>query len=269
MKKYASNLLAISLALVGIYFLWHFVRQPVCHTDATTGEQITKSALTNLGDKIVIGTNAEYPPFSFLRDGTIVGFDIDVAQEVVKRLGKQAELLDMPFDMLLPYLQLGNVHIIAAGISPKPSRAKHVLFTKPYLENDPLLVITPVNTPKITSVDDLSGKIVVVNDGYTADSYISERKDVTVQRLATPAEAFLALSSGRAYAYVAATSSVQRFLATHPKEHNTFTIDDTADAYSLVISPVHPELLPLVQEALDAMTADGTLDALKKTWGLA
>lgn len=269
MKKYASNLLAISLALVSIYFLWHFVRQPVCHPDTIIDAQTTKSGLTKLGDTIVIGTNAEYPPFSFLRDGKIVGFDIDVAQEVVKRLGKKAELLDMPFDMLLPYLQLGNVHIIAAGISPKPSRAKHVLFSKPYLENDPLLVITSANTPKITSVDDLAGKVVVVNDGYTADSYISERKDVTVQRLSTPAEAFLALSSGRAYAYVAATSSVQRFFATHAQKYNTFTLVDTSDAYTLVISPVHPELLPLVQEALDAMTADGTLDALKKTWGLA
>ncbi len=268
MKKYASNLLFITLAFIIIYLFWHFVRQPSCPADLPNGRR-GQTGTAELSDTIVVGTNAEYQPFSFLRDGAIVGFDIDVAKEVVKRLGKKIEIIDMPFDMLLPYLQMGTVQIIAAGISPKPSRAKHVLFTKPYFENDPLLVITPKKDAPITALDQLDGKTVVVNDGYTADSYMSERKNVHIQRLATPAQAFLALSSGRADAYVAATSSVQRFLATHADEFNTYIIGDTSDAYALVISPEHATLLQPIQDALDAMLNDGTLNALKKTWGLA
>ncbi|MBS1987123.1 amino acid ABC transporter substrate-binding protein [Candidatus Dependentiae bacterium] len=268
MKKYVSNLFSITLAFVIIYLFWNFVRQPSCPAHMADGQR-SKTGTTELSDTIIVGTNAEYQPFSFLRDGTIVGFDIDVAKEVVKRLGKNIEIIDMPFDMLLPCLQMGTVQIIAAGISPKPSRAKHVLFTKPYFENDPLLVITPKKDAPITTLDQLDGKTVVVNDGYTADSYMSERKNVRIQRLATPAQALLALSSGRADAYVAATSSVQRFLATHPDEYNTYTIGDTSDTYALVISPEHAALLQPIQDALDGMLKDGSIDALKKTWGLA
>lgn len=254
MKKYASLFLYIILILCGAYALW-------CFTCCTSCKKL-------VGDTLIIGTNAEYPPFSFIRHGEIVGFDIAVATEVAKRLGKKIILIDMPFDMLLPYIQLGEIHGIAAGISPKPSRARHVFFTKPYLENDPLLVITPVTQKRITSIDDLAGKVVVVNDGYTADSYMSQRAHVIIQRLSTPAEALLALKSERADAYVAATSSVQRFLDTHASEYNTYTLEDSSDAYALVISLVYPELVPLVQNALDGMSADGTLDALKKIWGL-
>jgi polar amino acid transport system substrate-binding protein len=252
MKQYAVLCLYICLIFAGAYILWRLLYCTACQP---------------IGDTIIIGTNAEYPPFSFLQNNSIVGFDIDVATEVAQRLGKKVELIDMPFDMLLPSIQLGRIHIIAAGISPKPTRAKHVLFSKPYLENDPLIIVSLIQKP-ITTVAALAGKTVVVNDGYTADSYISSQPTIIVQRLATPAEALLALQAGRADAYVAAHSSIQRFLKTHRHEYATHPIPDTSDAYALVISPQYPELLPLVQHALNGMQRDGTLDALKQKWGL-
>lgn len=226
------------------------------------------SAVPPVDDVLIVGTNAEYFPFSFLEQGVPVGFDIDIAREVCTRLGKKMHLVDMPFDMLLPKIQLGDIHIIAAAMSPKPERAKHVLFTQPYLQGDPLLIITPIANQNIDTVSDLAGKTVVVNDGYTSDAYISGMKDVVVQRLATPAEAFLALKSGRAQAYVAAQSSVERFLNMHPDAYRTIVINDVTDAYALVISPLYPELAAPIQQALDAMTTDGTLETLKLKWKL-
>ncbi len=248
-----TNLVFLCTLACATVYIWHRTQSP-CSAQA-------------LKDTIIIGTNAEYPPYSFIQNGIPVGFDIDIAHEVVRRLGKKERIVDMPFDMLLPQIQLGDIHMIAAGISPKPTRARHVHFTKPYLENDPLLIITPATQQPLSSVDDLADKTVVVNDGYTSDAYMSTRKTNALIRLATPAEAFLALRSGRADAYVAAHSSVQRFLEKYPNAYHTVEIKDVTDAYALVISPVYPELVVAVQEALDAMERDGTLAALKKTWG--
>src|SRR5580704_2849514 len=87
---------------------------------------------------LLVGTNAEFAPYSFIDNGQIVGFDIDVAQEVAQRLGKTITFKDMPFESLLPELQLGRIEIIAAGITPTQERAQKVLFTKPYVEGDKL-----------------------------------------------------------------------------------------------------------------------------------
>jgi len=81
---------------------------------------------------LIIGTNAEYAPFTFIKDGNIVGFDIDVITEVAKRLAKQLVIKDLSFDVLIPDLQLGNLQVVAAGLTPTEERKKRVLFSKTY-----------------------------------------------------------------------------------------------------------------------------------------
>jgi ABC-type amino acid transport substrate-binding protein len=87
-------------------------------------------------DTIIVGTNTELPPFSFKKDDKVVGFDIDVITEAVKRLNKKIVLKDMPFDELIPEIQIGNIHVIAAGMTPTPEREQRTLFTQPHLSND-------------------------------------------------------------------------------------------------------------------------------------
>ncbi len=216
---------------------------------------------------IIVGTNAEYPPFTFMDNNTIVGFDIDIAREVCRRLGKTMELKDMSFDALIPKIQLGQLHMIAAGMTATPERAQQVLFTKPYLTGDPLLIIALAKNSSVKSVNDLHGKEVVVNEGYTADFYMSSLEGPIIKRLPGPADAFLALQSERAYAFVAAQSTVQPFLEQYGKEQfQIVPIEGSSDNYSLVISKYHSNLLLHVQRVLDEMTEDGTLENLKKKW---
>lgn len=253
MEKIISRtpLILISLLIASMAFIWITKKKPAQTYDKT---------------KIVVGTNAEYPPFSFVKNDTIVGFDIDIAQEVCKRLNKKMILVDMPFDALLPKIQLGNIQLVAAGMTITPERAKRVIFTKPYLVNDPLLIISLTNNP-ITSLADLNGKDVVVNDGYTADNFMSQQKGPLLHRLSTPAEALLALRSGRAHAYVTARSTIKPFFDQYgAQEFHVTTLPDISDSYSLIISPQYPELLSPIQDALDEMERDGTLALFKTKW---
>ncbi len=220
-------------------------------------------------DTIIVGTNAEYPPFAFIQDDTVVGFDIDIVQEVVKRLGKEIEIQNMSFDALLPALQLGSIHILAAGMSPTEEREKRFFFTKPHLTADPLIIVTRKDGPAVKNVDDLKNKDVVVNEGFTADLYVSEIQDVNIMRLANVSGAFLALTSKRADAFVVAKSAAQPFFDRRGTDNFVTTvIPGTQEQYALAISKKYEELLPQVQQALDAMKQDGTLTKLKKKWNL-
>lgn len=246
--------LIISL-LISFILVWRLAHKPTSNSPQTE-------------NVLIVGTNAEYAPFSFMRDKIITGFDIDLIYEVGKRLNKTIELKDMPFDSLIHALQVGSIQVIASGITPTPERAQRILFTKPYLTGDQLLIVSKAEKP-IKTIKELTDKKVVVNEGFTADYYMSNIKGPELIKLATAIESFMTLDSGRVDALVAARNTVNTFLE-HYGTQKFFVapIPDTTDEYALAISKKYPELLEPIQKALDQITADGTLDALKKKWGL-
>ncbi len=220
---------------------------------------------------IIVGTNAEFQPFTFKKNGEIVGFDIDIIHEVSKRLGKVVQIKDMPFDALIPEIQLGNIHVIAAGMTPTDERAKRVLFTKPHLDSDPLVIITLANTQKIKGVDDLVGKNIVVNEGYTSDIYMSTIAGINIIRLSSAmvSDGLLALQSSRAFAFVTARTTVMPYFKQYgTSEFNMVPIEGTEEKDALVISKHYPTLHKQIQQVLDTMESDGTLDTIKEKWNL-
>lgn len=219
-------------------------------------------------DRLLVGTNAEFPPFSSIENGKIVGFDIDIATNVAERLGKKIEFKDMPFDALIPDAVLGHVDFVAAGMSYTDERAKRVLFTKPYLSGDPLVILTTTAPNGLLTVEDLIGKTVAVNEGYTADTFLSSKEGITLVRLPTTADAFLALKSKRVYAFVTAKSTYETFLKMQPNQFHSYPIIGTSETCAIVVPKSKPELLVEIQSALDAMEKDGTIDKLKAKWGL-
>ncbi len=222
-------------------------------------------------DTVIVGTNAEFQPFSFKEDDDITGFDIDVITEALKRLNKKMVIKDMPFDALIPEIQLGNIHVIAAGITPTPERAQRALFTKPHLASGNPLVIISLPTLPIANIDDLAGKTVVVNEGYVADSYMSEQPGIHLIRLSSAAvsDGMLALESHRADAFVTALHSIQPYFAKHDQNNFVITpIPATEETSAFAVSKHYPELRDYIQITLDRMKEDGTLDALKKKWNL-
>lgn len=228
-------------------------------------------------DAIIVGTNAEFQPFSFKEDDTITGFDIDVITQALKRLNKEMVLKDMPFDALIPEIQLGNIHIIAAGITPTQERAQRALFTRPHLTGNPLVIIS-LNTLRqaqgeqgITTLDDLAGKTIVVNEGYVADSYMSDQPGVNVLRLSSPAvsDGILALESGRADAFVTALHPMKPYFKKYDRSNFSIKpITGTEESSAFAVSKHYPELRDYIQVTLDRMQEDGTLDSLKRKWNL-
>lgn len=250
MKRMISTLL---LALIAFSFLFWYHR-------TTQYRPLIKT--------LIVGTSTDFPPFSFRdKENTIVGFDIDVAREVAKRLNLDINLQDKPFGSLVPQIELGHIHMIAAGMTPTAERAERVTFTKPYLSGNPLLVVTKSTTPPLTGLDDLKDKDVIVNTGYTADNYMSNFPDITIIRLAKVADALSALEQGKGFAFVTASFSLKPYIKEGADRFNYLRLQETDEQSALAISKKLPqEFAARVQQALDAMEADGTLDALKNKW---
>lgn len=248
--KTSSVLLAACIALgAAIYFM----KQPA--------QQLPD-------DIIIIGTNSDYPPFSFKEGDDIVGFDIDLATAVLDRLNKPYFIKNMSFDALITDMQLGNIHLIASGMTPTPERAQKMFFTTPHLVNDPLLIISTPDNP-IDTLEQLQGHRAVVNSGFTADLFISDMPGIEIIRLATPIEAFMELEAHHADAFVAAQSSVQGYLKHHGADrYRIATIPSAADSYALAIGKKHPQLYEQIEAVIREMHEDGSLDALKKKWNL-
>ena len=221
---------------------------------------------------LLIGTNAEFPPFCFREGNEIVGFDIEVAQEVSSLLGRQAIFRDMPFETLIPDLSLEQIDLIAAGMTPTAERAKRVAFTRPYLVGDPLvLLVLQKNQEWLTKgLDALDDKKIVVNEGYTADLYLSQNPKRDLIRLASPADAFLAVKMGRADAFVTAHSTLHQFLETQTNNQFAYApiLSTPQESCSLVVAKKNTALLQQIQEALDILEENGTIQRLKSKWHL-
>lgn len=222
---------------------------------------------TQESSQVIVGTNAEFPPFSYMENHTLVGFDIDVAQEVAKKLGKTIQWKDMPFDALIPDIMLGHVDFVAAGMSYTDERAKRVSFTKSYLSEDPLVIFTSSKSP--LSFEQIEGKTVIVIEGFTADLFMSSKKGVNLIRLPTQADGFIAIKSGRADAFVTAKSTVDSFFKVQdPSSFHFSVLDQTGETCALVVPKCKPEMLKNIQKALDELENEGTMTQLKAKWRL-
>ena len=92
-------------------------------------------------DVLVMGTNAGFKPFEYIDNNQVVGFDVDLAREIAKSLGKDLKVEDMSFDGLLPALDSGQIDMVAAGMTVTPEREKNALFSDSYYSASQRIIV--------------------------------------------------------------------------------------------------------------------------------
>ncbi len=90
---------------------------------------------------LVVGTNAEFPPYEYYENGSIVGLDMDIMQAVCDKLGMEMEVEDMAFDSIIPAISTGKVDIGAAGFTVTEERKKNVNFTDTYTTSKQVIIV--------------------------------------------------------------------------------------------------------------------------------
>ena len=125
------------------------------------------SATAGLPARIVVGLDDNFPPMGF-RDakGELVGYDLDLAREAGKRLGVEMEFKPIDWSAKEAELNGKRVDLLWNGMTITEERKKNVNFTKPYMQNHQIVIVT-AQSP-IQAKAELAGKVVGIQDGSSA-----------------------------------------------------------------------------------------------------
>ena len=130
---------------------------------------VTLDAIKKMG-KLRIGVEATYPPFTFRDAGKLVGYDIDLAAIFTESLGVEAEIIDTQWSGIIPSLYANRFEIIMTSMSYTKPRLEKVLFSIPYAEASQALLVRATDEPPITSIEDLSGKVLGIKLGSPGET---------------------------------------------------------------------------------------------------
>lgn len=210
---------------------------------------------------LYIGTNAEYPPFEFIENGKIVGFDIELVQEISKIIGRDIKIENMAFDGLIPALQTKKIDLIIAGMAATEDRKKSVDFSDLYYktENQRLIVQKVNNT--ISNIESLAGRKAGVIIGFTSDTYLTEKPEIELSRFNGAGEAILALKAGKIDALMLDADPSKNYLSQN-KDLKDFVVEGTNEEYAMALRKEDRELLDAVNKALETLRANGKYEEL-------
>lgn len=239
---------------------------------ATTEESTSESAatageLTTVEEgMLIMSTNAAFPPYEMTNDaGEFEGIDVEIAQAIADKLGLELRIDDMDFDSALLAAQTGKSDMVMAGVSVTEDRLVNLDFTESYATGIQV-VIVPEDSD-ITSVDDMTGKMIGVQRGTTGDLYCSD----TVENGGFGAEnvtpydngltAVQALMNGQVDCVVIDNAPAQEFVAANPglKILDTEYVNED---YAIGVKKGNTQMLDAVNGALAELKADGTIQSI-------
>ena len=213
------------------------------------------------GGKLVMGTNAEFPPYEYYDGDKIVGIDAEIAAAIADKLGMELEIQDMAFDAIIPAVSSGKIDMGMAGMTVTDERKESVDFSDSYATGVQAVIVGE-DSP-ITSVDDLEvgGLTIGVQTGTTGDLYMTwDFEDAglaTVQRYNKGADAVQALVSGKVDCVVIDNEPAKAFVAANPGL-SILPTAYTEEDYAIAFAKGNTELQTKVNQALKELIADGT-----------
>ena len=230
--------------------------------DETSAEAAeTEAAKDAAGGKLIMATNAEFPPYEYHDGDAVVGIDAEIAKAIADELGMELEIEDIAFDSIIPEIVSGKADMGLAGMTVTEDRMQSVDFSDTYAKASQKIIVT--EDSEIASPDDLKGVIVGVQLGTTGDIYVSdlEADGTTVERYNKGFEAVQALSQGKIDAVVIDGEPAKTFVA---ETEGLKILDEsfTDEEYAIAVKKGNTELLEKINGALKTLKDNGTLDEI-------
>ena len=237
-------------------------------TDENTGD----TSFTTIEEgKLIMSTNAQFPPYELVSDGEgyqgtgYEGIDVEIAYALAEKLGLELVIDDMDFDGALLAVQNGRSDIVMAGVSVNEERLVNMDFTDSYA-NGVQVVIVPEDSD-IQSIEDLEGKQIGCQRGTTGFIYCSDTPENggygedAVTAYDDGATAVQALLNGQIDCVVIDNAPAQEYVNANPG----LKILDTEFAnedYAIGVAKGNTALRDALNVALDELEADGTIQGI-------
>lgn len=237
------------------------------NSDAASADDGSLQKILDSG-KFILGLDASFKPMGYTDENDeIVGFDIDCAEEVCKRLGVELVKQGINWDTKEEILEAGTIDCIWNGMSIDEKRAERMNLSEPYMENMMVFVVPAGSDAK--EMADLKGKIVGVQNGSTAQTLLEECEigdDITISALATNVEALNEMDLGLVDAVYLDSVVAEYEIAEANKNWQIFSDGSESEQYAIGFRKGDQALRDKVQEILSEMKADGTLGEISTKW---
>jgi len=215
---------------------------------------------------IIVGTSPDNQPLEFVKGGEVVGFDIDLINEIGRRLGKTVKIKSMNFQGLIPALHSGDVELLIAGLGETEKRKESMDFSIPY-EKSSMSILTKDGF-QINSLDDLHGKILGAQMGSVWYQYAAglqrEFTDLKVKALGSNLLLINELALGNIDALMVETCQVEKYKNIN-ESFNSFELEDSK-SYLSIVFPKQSCLKTEVDKVISELKDNGYIAFLEKKW---
>jgi polar amino acid transport system substrate-binding protein len=224
------------------------------------------------GGDFVICTDVPYPPAQFQEGQEFRGYEVEMGEEIARRMGVTAVHQKTGFDGIIGALLAGRCDAIISSMNVTPERAEQVSFVE-YMLIGQAVAVAPADEGTITSLEDLSGKLVAVQLGTTLGAAIREANrdldtPIRVRSFPDAGSAASALQNGSVDAFFSDAPVVADYVNKQP---TVFAIGGTQIdelPAGIAMRPGDTELIEAVQQAIDDMYADGTIEEIFAEWNV-
>ena len=217
--------------------------------------------------KLVMATNAEFPPYEYHDGNAIVGIDAEIAGLIAEKLGMELVIEDVAFDSIIPGVQSGKYSMGMAGMTVNEDRLKSVNFSDSYATGVQVLIVKEGSA--IKSIDDVAGKKIGVQTNTTGDIYATgdygKNEDGTengnVVRYENGAVAVQALLDNKVDCVIIDNEPAKSYV----KANKGLTILETeyvTEDYAICFAKENTELQEQVNAALKELIADGSVQKI-------
>jgi polar amino acid transport system substrate-binding protein len=221
-----------------------------------------------LAKSLNVAANVGNVPWEFQDEkGQIVGFEIDLAREIAKRIGyDDIEVQNIPFNGVFSAVQSGRADAAISSITITPKRLASVSFAQPYYDSDQSL--SALKTSDVKGLSTLKGKVVGVDTGSTGDMWATQHQKEygfsEIRRYEGLAPAMLDLAAGRIDGYVSDIPAVAYYIKDKPQYAVVERIK-SGEQYSIMFAKESP-LTAKASEAITALKKEGVIATLHEKW---
>jgi polar amino acid transport system substrate-binding protein len=214
------------------------------------------------------GVDATFAPHAFPNlAGGYQGFNIDLANEIARRLKRKIIIDYGQYSGLLPAMQAGTYDFVAAPTTVTRERAENMLFTEGYLNTDFQFLIKK-GAPKIAKLEDLKGKVVAVNKGSAYESWgrdLESKIGWKIESFGTQTDAVQAVLAGRADANVAGNTAIAWAAKNSPQLELSY-LYSTGLVWAAPTRKDSAAFRNTLDVVIECMKLDGTMAKMHERW---
>ena len=212
--------------------------------------------------RILMVTEATFPPYEFRDGNTILGIDPEIMREVARRTGRELVIEDMSFDSVITAVVSGKADVAASGITVTPERRRKVDFSIPYVEAAQVIIV-PKGSP-IRKREDIRGKRIGVQHGATGDIYVT-RNIQQPERFPNGALAVAAVAAGKVDAAVIDQDPAKMYVAGNERLE-ILPEPLTSESYAIAVRKGDTVLLQDINDTIAALKASGKLEEIRNAY---